>query len=107
MNENRGFFRKKTRSDGIVLMELGELQFGLKDLSVEGFKAHFERVPPFGVGDVVRIRLPDLHLEGCARAMRIDKEGPGKGFLVGFMFTERHAWDPGSVFIARPPEDGG
>ena len=98
MNEHRGFFRKKTRSSGVVLLEMGEIQFQVRDLSVEGFQAFFERVPPFGLGDVVKIRLPSLLLEGCARAMRIDKE-EGKGFQVGFMFTEHSEWNPSSVFI--------
>lgn len=98
MNENRGFFRKKTKSTGVVILEMGEIPFQVRDLSVEGFLAFFERVPPFGTGEVVKVRLPNLLLEGCARAVRIDKE-EGRGFQVGFMFTERSEWDPSSVFI--------
>lgn len=101
MNEHREFFRKRIKSSGLLLLPNRNVAFQVRDLSVEGFQAHFESLPPFGTGEEVNVRLPELRLQGLAKAVRIDSEGPegaNKGYQVGFVFIERSSWDPASVF---------
>ena len=104
MSEHREFFRKRTKSTGYVLRDSGEIQFLIRDLSVEGFQAHFDSEPPFATNEVVSIRMPDLRLQGKARAVRIVPDGPegARGYQAGFLFTERSPWDPSSVFMSQP-----
>jgi hypothetical protein len=101
MNEHREFFRKRIKSSGLLLLPKQNVPFQVRDLSVEGFQAHFENLPPFETGDEVNVRLPDLRLQGLAKAVRIDPEGPegAKGYQVGFVFIERSDWNPASVFM--------
>jgi hypothetical protein len=101
MTEQREFFRKKTKATGSVLLDSGEVQFQVRDISVEGLQAHFDQPPPFVAGDTVQIRLPSLQLEGKVKAVRITRES-GKGYQVGFLFVERSEWNPSSVFMAHP-----
>ena len=106
MSEHREFFRKRVKSSGLVLLPTRNVPFQVRDLSVEGFQAHFEDMPPFEAGDEVSVRLPDLRLQGLVKAVRIDPERAegasegAKGYQVGFLFIERSNWDPASVFRA-------
>ncbi len=103
MTEHREFFRKKTKSTGYLLQASGEVQFQVRDISVEGFQAHFDKLPPFGTDQEVRVRLPTMNLQGSAKVVRIEPEGD-KGFLVGFIFTEHSEWNPASVFMSSSNE---
>lgn len=85
MNEHREFYRKKVSSPGFLTQPSGELEFQIKDLSIDGFQAHFEQAPPLETDSLVHIRLPALNVEGNATVIRIVLEPEG-GCTVGFLF---------------------
>ena len=86
MNEHREFYRKKLESTGCLILPSGEIPFRLRDLSIDGFQAHFDHVPSsVSTKSVVRIRLPSLDLEKIATVMRIASDPVG-GYSVGFLF---------------------
>lgn len=111
MNDHREFYRKKLSSLGFILKPSGEVAFQLRDVSVDGFQGYFDQVPPLTKGDMVRVRLPSLHLEANATVIRIvqdDHHSTHIGYRVGFLFGERTEWDPNTVFIpTRNSEDEG
>lgn len=96
MTEHREFYRKKVSSPGFLILPSGELQFQIRDLSIDGFQAHFEQRPPVETDALVHIRLPGLNLEGNATVIRVLTESDG-GCSLGFLFGELVQADRGPV----------
>lgn len=99
MTEHREFYRKKVSAPGFLIQSSGELQFQIKDVSIDGFQAHFDEVPPLREDSLVHVRLPALNIEGNATAIRIVAE-PDGGYSVGFLFGEIIQTHP--AFAPRP-----
>lgn len=96
MSEHREFYRKKISSPGFLIRPSGETPFRIRDLSIDGFQAHFDHDPQLETHSLVHVRLPDLNLEGHATVMRIALEPQG-GCIVGFLLGELAAANAASA----------
>ena len=102
MTEHREFYRKKVSSPGFLVQPSGDLLFQIKDLSIDGFQAHFDEPPPLQIDSFVHVRLPSLNIEGNALAVRITPE-PDGGYSVGFLFGK--LIQPDTAFATPPIKD--
>lgn len=102
MTEHREFYRKRLTSPGFLIQPSGEVEFQVKDLSLDGFQGHFDSIPVVEEGAPVRIRLPALELERSAMVVRITPD-PRGGAQVGFLFLEPAGRNP--VFQSLPSEE--
>jgi hypothetical protein len=87
MSENREFFRKKVSAPAFLVQASGEVEFQIRDLSLDGFQGQFDSVPDLKEGSLVYIRLPALELERKASVVRITPCAEG-GAQIGFLFVE-------------------
>jgi hypothetical protein len=85
MIEHREFYRKKVTTPGFLIQPSGEVEFRVKDLSLDGFQGHFDSVPAVKEGSLVSIRLPTLELHRRATVVRITPDPQG-GAQIGFFF---------------------
>ncbi|MGZ8219963.1 PilZ domain-containing protein [Methylomagnum sp.] len=86
MSERRKYYRKRLSGVGYVVENKEARRFQLEDLSLDGLGACFEAKPTLQPGDIVRICLPDLGLQGLVTVMRLAPT-LGSQFSVGFCFS--------------------
>jgi hypothetical protein len=55
MSENREFFRKKVSAPAFLVQASGEVEFQIRDLSLDGFQGQFDSVPDVKEGSLVYI----------------------------------------------------
>lgn len=87
MKNDRTHFRKNLSLTAFLLREEGEEQaFTVCNLSLGGIKAHFETPQRLPAEQAVRVRLPELQLEGCMFPVWEQPAAEG-GQDVGFEFS--------------------
>jgi hypothetical protein len=86
MSERRKYYRKRLSGVGYLIESKEARTFRLEDLSLDGLGACFDEKPRLQPGDIVRVFLPDLELQGLVTVMRMAPTLENR-FSVGFCFT--------------------
>lgn len=98
MKNDRSHFRKNLSLTAYLVSEdEKELAFTVRNLSLGGIKAHFDDPRPFSHERAVRVRLPELQLEGCMFPVWESPTAEG-GVDVGFEFSSLLGVDGNQYF---------
>ena len=96
MKNDRYHYRKNLSLTAYLVGEDEEEQpFSVRNLSLGGIKAHFESPQQLPVESAVRVRLPELKLEGCMFPVW-ERPTPEGGLDVGFEFSSLFGVDGNS-----------
>lgn len=105
MKNDRFHYRKNLSLTAYLVREDEEEQaFRVRNLSLGGIKAHFESLQHLAVESAVRVRLPELKLEGCMFPVW-EQPAPEGGLDVGFEFSSLHGVD-GNSYSYRDDHPG-
>lgn len=86
VSERRKYFRKRLSGVGYIVENRNASKFQVEDLSIDGLGVSFDTKPSLNPGDIVRVQLPDLGLQGLVTVTRMAQTLDNR-FSVGFYFT--------------------